>query len=1444
MIIRKVVGKILGKSENKSGESSDKKSTPTNDNNNDKNKNTSDNKINNNNSNNNNTEIKNYVSVTTHPERVPVAARFRTHIQTDKNIYKPTETVYVRGFVVNAFDYSDDNVKEIFLNPEVSIVSPKGDKLHTFKLANAVDGTIWMTWEIPADIAGGDYILEVDYPANGGFAFAQREFNIRVFRPPRLKTQLEFTKKGYGAGDRAQAKLEVERAEGGFPVGATVTAVARIDGSEVFRGSLNVNDNGKCFIDFDLPKEIETGVGTLSCVVEDGGVVETASKTIPIILQSIDIDIYPEGGDLVAGVESGLYISAFTPVGDPADISAEIVLLDNGIKTVVGQIETEHEGRGRSRFTPEAGKEYHLQVIRPTGIKNSIPLPAATTKGVSLLASKKIYQHDEAIEVIINSTEKEDYTVTLYKLDVEIASAKVSCEEKSSNVVQLIPDKPFYGVLRVTVSSSKPLAERLIFRKPKDRLNIQVIPDKAAYTPGASVSLTIKTSIGNKPVQARVGVIVTDDSVRKMTEKRKRPPQLLPMVFLEDEVEALDDSHVYFKWDGKKRDKAENAIDLLLGTQGWRRFIYGRKEEEMADKLKRSERLFVEHKATQQINYYASSDGEDFDDEEGDFEERFVAPPVVRCDFAPLIFESALSPAPLMSGSVLAPGLDLLVEVPEAKEVAIEASVMQEERVALKQDIQHIEKKMERKVEKEEREREHFFEEEDEARFELEDDMFIRNDAPNYTREYAHAARVKVDRTERSDFTETLYWIASVMTNEKGEAIANFSLNDSVTTFAVLVDGISSSKENSVAIGSTQFILESKQPFYIEPKMPLEVTAGDIVQLPIAIVNNTESKLSVENTISISNIISLKKMENKIKVDPMTRVRSLATLVVSEGQGNVQLTVSSSASNNNVDKVIRSTKVVPSGFPYKIFGAGVLTADVELTHEFTIPKNVVPASVVGELKIFTSPASNLTEAMQQLIQEPCGCFEQTSSTVYPLTMALKYFNSHKDSKPDDIKRSQDILKKGYARLTSFECKKGGYDWFGSDPASEFLTSYGVLEFSEMEKVMPGLVDKPMLNRTLDWLLSRKTGDGTFATNARFLHTWNTQGLIADAYILYSLVKAGIQYDKLEREIEHLKTRLETSKDPYILAMQAHILFYTGDKDGYAVITETLKSLQKGDGSLQGAATITSSNGKSLLIETTSLCMLAWLLDPQERQCILKGAEYLFSNCELGSYGNTQSTVLAIEAIIAYDIYAAKPKSESEIQVLVNNKVIETIQLNENSDSIEVLFGDKVALEGTHKVTLKQKGNNELNYAICVSYYNSLPDSNDKCSVSLDHLLLRNHHITEGEGTEIEVKVRNKTKEILPMTMVIIGLPGGLELRHEKMKELVKSEKIASYEVLGARRVVCYFRGMKESEEVKFEIDVVAAVPGEYTGPASCAYLYYTKEYKHWVKALKVKIDPR
>src|SRR5207248_6849496 len=62
---------------------------------------------------------------------------------------------------------------------------------------------------------------------------------------------------------------------------------------------------------------------------------------------------------------------------------------------------------------------------------------------------------------------------------------------------------------------------------------------------------------------------VSDESVAQMIEKRDRAPKLPAMVLLENDVKELADAEVYLD---PKNEKSPLAVDLLLGTQGWRRF--------------------------------------------------------------------------------------------------------------------------------------------------------------------------------------------------------------------------------------------------------------------------------------------------------------------------------------------------------------------------------------------------------------------------------------------------------------------------------------------------------------------------------------------------------------------------------------------------------------------------------------------------------------------------------------------------------------------------------------------------------------------------------------------------------------------------------------------------------------------------------------------------------
>ena len=143
--------------------------------------------------------------------------RYLTFLSTDKPIYRAGETVFVRGVLLHhatrrplPADHQTPAVVEIH--------GPKGDVAASGQVTteNSVAG---FQWTVPDGQAGGEYTVEMTHPFSG-YSPAQRKFDIREYRAPRLKTQVKFLRDGYGPGDDVAATLHVQRAEGGVPAGA------------------------------------------------------------------------------------------------------------------------------------------------------------------------------------------------------------------------------------------------------------------------------------------------------------------------------------------------------------------------------------------------------------------------------------------------------------------------------------------------------------------------------------------------------------------------------------------------------------------------------------------------------------------------------------------------------------------------------------------------------------------------------------------------------------------------------------------------------------------------------------------------------------------------------------------------------------------------------------------------------------------------------------------------------------------------------------------------------------------------------------------------------------------------------------------------------------------------------------------------------------------------
>jgi hypothetical protein len=201
------------------------------------------------------------------------------------------------------------------------IKGAKGDTVAS-GFAAIIDSVAGFSWDIPAAQAGGEYTVRVLHPTA---LPAERKFDIRSYRAPRLKSQIVFVRDGYGPGDTVSASLHVERAEGGIPAGARVSVTARVDGVDTWKGETTIDASGNAGATFKLPAAIARGEGVIAMIIQDGGTVETASKTIPILLNTIDVTIYPEGGDLIAGLPNRVYVEGRTPAQKPADMAGIIV---------------------------------------------------------------------------------------------------------------------------------------------------------------------------------------------------------------------------------------------------------------------------------------------------------------------------------------------------------------------------------------------------------------------------------------------------------------------------------------------------------------------------------------------------------------------------------------------------------------------------------------------------------------------------------------------------------------------------------------------------------------------------------------------------------------------------------------------------------------------------------------------------------------------------------------------------------------------------------------------------------------------------------------------------------------------------------------------------------------------------------------------------------------
>jgi hypothetical protein len=212
--------------------------------------------------------------------------------------------------------------------------------------------------------------------------------------------------------------------------------------------------------------------------------------------------------------------------------------------------------------------------------------------------------------------------------------------------------------------------------------------------------------------------------------------------------------------------------------------------------------------------------------------------------------------------------------------------------------------------------------------------------------------------------------------------------------------------------------------------------------------------------------------------------------------------------------------------------------------------------------------------------------------------------------------------------------------------------------------------------------------------------------------------------------------------------------------------------------------------------------------------------------------------------VAYDAAHARPKAAGRLRLIVDGTPIGApVAFDAESQGALVLpeFAGRLR-PGRHTVVLEMEGGSSMPFSISVKHHSLLPETSDRADVGL-RVRLEDEQVREGALTEAVVSVAGKSDDGIPTPVAIIGIPGGLEVRHDQLKELVESGKIDAYEVKG-REVVLYWRALEANAAFDLPLSLVASIPGTFTAPSSRAYRYYTDEFKAWSPGLSVTVLPR
>ncbi len=278
--------------------------------------------------------------------------------------------------------------------------------------------------------------------------------------------------------------------------------------------------------------------------------------------------LFPEGGNLVLGLPAKLAFKAIDQQGKPMDVKG--ILYENDRPLI--EFESVHAGMGSLDFVPKEGMKYRMKVTG--GSKDStFLLSAVYEEGVSMQLTERNDEYATFNVYRSKAFEREKLYFRVQVRGIAYGIAVIS-PKQASRVVLPLGNLP-QGIAELTLFNGhfEPIVERLFYVNANKKLRITTTlteaNDKSFFETRTKARLKIQVSDPDgKPVVGHFGISVFE----KIFDNTEDSQNILTHYYLSTQLKGkVYDPGYYFNENHKDRMK---ALDLLLLTQGWRRYVW------------------------------------------------------------------------------------------------------------------------------------------------------------------------------------------------------------------------------------------------------------------------------------------------------------------------------------------------------------------------------------------------------------------------------------------------------------------------------------------------------------------------------------------------------------------------------------------------------------------------------------------------------------------------------------------------------------------------------------------------------------------------------------------------------------------------------------------------------------------------------------------------------